>query len=45
MLVEDFPGGPVVENPLVNAEDMCLIPAWVDLTCHGASMTVVRHDY
>ena len=26
LLVRDFPGGPVVKNPLCNAEDVGLIP-------------------
>ena len=34
LLVEGFPGGPVVKNSPTSAGDMGSIPARGDLTCH-----------
>ena len=38
-----FPGGSVVKNPPVNAEDKGLIPGLENSTCRGATKPV-RHN-
>ena len=40
----DFPGGPVVKNLLVNAEDADSIPGLEDSTCCRAAKPVL-HNY
>ena len=40
----NFPGGPAVKSPPVNAGDMGSIPGREDPTCHGATKALC-HNY
>ena len=36
----DFPGGPMVKNPLANTGDLGSILVWEDTTYHGSTKSV-----
>ena len=42
-LLSDFPGGPVVENPLAKARDTAQSLVWEDSTCLGATKPMPHH--
>jgi len=43
-MIQDFPGGPLVESLPANARNVGSILVWENSTCHGAAEPLCHND-